>query len=216
MNDDARLISAALDRRFSRAGLPGCPDGAWHAKATEPSRIARPSSVPRKFAYAAALVAGVAAAGLAAQASGTVKLGNLPFWSHVSSKPLTRIIHAADQLTITEAQRRMPFTIVEPKGLPANTRLLYAHVVSESPVHRVALRYEAHIGSKYYDITFNEATKAVGPPVAHFTLMNVATHVTKTWTAPLRRWKQNGVVMEMHAWGLPAALSDHIVHENTL
>jgi hypothetical protein len=214
MNDDARLITAALDRRFSRAGTPACPEGAWRAVAAEPSRIARPNSVPRKFAYAAALVAGVAAAGLAAQASGAVNISNLPFWTHVSSKPLTPIIHAADRLTIAEAQRRMPFTIVEPKGLPASTRLLYAHVVSESPVHRVALRYEAHIGSKYYDITFNEATKAVGPPIAHFTLMN-AKHVTKTWTAPLRRWKQDGVVMEMHAWGLPAALSDAIVRANT-
>ena len=214
MNDDARLIAAALNRRFARANVPACPDGAWHPATTEPSRRFRPSSVPRKFAYAAALVAGVAAAGLAAQASGAVNISGLPFWTHVSSKPLTRIIHAADQLTVAEAQRRMPFTIVEPKGLPATTRLLYAHVVSESPVHRVALRYEAHIGSKYYDITFNEATKAVGPPVAHFTLIN-AKHVTKTWTAPLRRWKQNGVVMEMHAWGLPAALSDAIVRANT-
>lgn len=214
MNDDARLITAALDRRFSRAGTPACPEAAWHPAATERATIARPSSMPRRFAYAAALVAGVAAAGLAAQASGGVNIGNLPFWTHVSSKPLTRIIHQADQLTIAEAQRRMPFTIVEPKGLPASTRLLYAHVVSESPIHRVALRYEAHIGSKYYDITFNESTKAVGPPVAHFTLMN-AKHVTKTWTAPLRRWKQGGVVMEMHAWGLPAALSEKIVQANT-
>ena len=214
MNDDARFITAALDRRFSRAGMPPCPDGAWHATTAQPSPLPRANSLPRKFAYAAALVAGVAAAGLAAQASGAVKISNLPFWTHVSSKPLTPIIHAADRLTIAEAQRHMPFTIIEPKGLPETTRLLYAHVVSESPVHRVALRYEAHIGSKYYDITFNEATKAIGPPVAHFTLIN-AKHVTKTWTAPLRRWKQNGVVMEMHAWGLPAALSDAIVRANT-
>ena len=214
MNDDTRVITAALDRRFARAAVPSCPDGAWRTTAAEPPTIARPNSVPRKFAYAAALVAAVATAGLAAQASGAVKLSNLPFWTHVSSKPLTRIIHAADELTIAEAQRHMPFTIVEPRGLPASTRLLYAHVVSESPVHRVALRYEAHIGSKYYDITFNESTKAIGPPVTHFTLIN-AKHVTKTWTAPLRRWKQDGVVMEMHAWGLPPALSDAIVRANT-
>jgi len=215
MNDDARLITAALNRRFARAATPACPDGAWHAATTDTATVSRPWSLPRKFAYAAALVAGVAAAGLAAQASGAVKITDLPFWTHVSSKPLAPIIHAADRLTIAEAQRRMPFTIVEPKGLPATTRLLYAHVVSESPIHRVALRYEAHIGSKYYDITFNESTKAVGPPVAHFTLIDVSKHVTKTWTAPLRRWNQGGVVMEMHAWGLPAALSDEIVHANT-
>ena len=43
MNDDARLIKAALDRRFARAATPPCPDGAWRATTAAPARIARPT-----------------------------------------------------------------------------------------------------------------------------------------------------------------------------
>ncbi|HWT05150.1 MAG TPA: hypothetical protein VN224_05290 [Xanthomonadales bacterium] len=217
MNDDAQLIKAALDRRFARAATPPCPDGAWHATATAPATAARPRRFSRGFAYAAALVGVVAIGGLAAQAASSIKAGDATFmrWFSVSTRPLMPKIHAADRLTIAEAQRRMPFPIVVPKGLPAGTRLLYAHVVSEKPNPRVSLQYEAHIGSKYYDININELTGAVGPPVAHFEILR-AGHATKSWNLPLRRWKHGAVVMEMFPAALPADVTERIVRANTL
>ncbi len=44
----------------------------------------------------------------------------------VSSKPLMPGIHAADRLTLAEAQRRISFPIVVPTGLPEGTRFQYA------------------------------------------------------------------------------------------
>jgi hypothetical protein len=217
MNDDAQLIEAALHRRFARATPPPCPDGAWHATSTEPAMRARPRRFSRRFAYAAALLGVVAIGGLAAQAASSIKAGDATFmrWYSVSTKPLMPTIHAADRLTIAEAQDRMPFPIVVPKGLPAGTRLLYAHVVSENPNPRVQLRYEAHIGSKYYDININELTRAVGPPVTHLEVRRPG-HATKSWNLPLRRWKHGAVVMEMFPNALPAGMADRIVRANTM
>jgi hypothetical protein len=217
MNDDAQLIKAALHRRFAGATAPPCPEGAWHATSTEPETPARPRRFSRGFAYAAALAGVVAIGGLAAQAASSIKAGDATFmrWYSVSTRPLMPTIHAADRLTIAEAQRRMPFSIVVPKGLPAGTRLLYAHVVSEKPNPRVQLRYEAHIGSKYYDININELTRAVGPPIAHIQILR-AGHGTKSWGLPLRRWKHGAVVMEMFPNGLPAGMAERIVRANTL
>jgi hypothetical protein len=215
MNDDAKLIKAALHRRFARAATPDCPDGAW--RAAEPATTARPKRFSRGFAYAAALVGVVAIGGLAAQAASSIKAGDAPFtrWFSVSTRPLMPTIHAADRLTIAEAQRSMPFTIVVPTGLPAGSRLMYAHVVSEKPNPRVQLRYEAHIGSKYYDININELTHAVGPPVTHLEVRR-AGHATKSWNVPLRRWKHGAVVMEMFPTGLPTGMADQIVRSNTM
>ena len=216
MNDDAQLIKAALDRRFARAGTPACPDGAWHAATAHAATVVRRTGVPRNFAYAAALLAVVTVAGLAAQASSTVQQGYLRLMApFASSKPLQPIVHRADRLTIAQAQRRMPFAIVVPAGLPANTRLLYAHVVSEKPVPRVALFYEAHVGSRYYRININETTVAAGAPVAHFKWLTRG-HGTNEWTLPLRRWKHGAVVMEFLNPELPAAMSDEIVRANTM
>jgi|GEM_PF-1589129 len=217
MNNEAQLIKAALDRRFARAETPACPEGAWHATSTEPATLARPRRFSRGFAYAAALVGVVAIGGLAAQAASSLKAGDATFmrWFSVSTRPLMPKIHAADRLTIAEAQRRMPFPIVVPKGLPAGSRLLYAHVVSEAPNPRVSLQYEAHIGSKYYDININELTGAVGPAVAHLEVRSVS-HGNRSWDLPLRRWKHGAVVMEMIPGGLPAAMTERIVRANTL
>jgi hypothetical protein len=217
MNDDAQLIKAALDRRFARATTPPCPEVAWHAASTEPATAARPRGFSHRFTYAAALVGVIAIGGLAAQAASSIKAGDSTFtrWFGVSTRPLMPKIHAADRLTIAEAQRRMPFPIVVPKGLPAGTRLLYAHVVSEKPNPRVSLQYEAHVGSKYYDININELTGAAGPPVAHFKGL-LAGHAMKSWNLPLRRWKHGAVIMEMVPKGLPAAMTERIVQANTM
>lgn len=217
MNDDAQLIRAALDQRFSSAAVPACPDAAWRATATQPVTIVRPQGLSRRFAYGAALLVVVAISGLTAQASNVVKatysrlLGPL----FVSSKPLQPIIHAADRLTIEQAQRRMPFPIVVPTGLPANTRFLYAHVLSEEPHHWVALTYQAHIAGDYYRIAIGESTVAVGPPVAHFEVRTPGGN-TKKWTLPVRRWKHGALVMELMGTPLPAVIADQIVRANTM
>ncbi len=217
MNDDARLIKAALDRRFARVDTPECPEGAWRAATTPPSAFALPRNRPRGFAYAAALVGVIAVGALAAQAATSIKAGDATFtrWFSVSTKPLMPKIHAADRLTIAEAQRRMPFTIVVPKGLPAGSRLLYAHVVSEKPTPRVSLQYEAHIGSEYYDINVNELTGVVGPPVTHIAIRS-AGQGTRSWDVPVRRWKHGAVIMEMFPTKLPPAMTERIVRENTM
>ncbi|MEA2720975.1 MAG: hypothetical protein QOJ39_2839 [Candidatus Eremiobacteraeota bacterium] len=216
MNNDGQLIKAALDRRFARAGMPPCPDAAWALSDVTAKRVtnARSTSGPRRFAYAAALLAVVAVAGLAAQASDPVKQGYMRFL-FVSSRPLQPLIHAADRLSIAQAQARMPFQIVVPAGLPAGTRLQYAHVVSEKPVPRVALRYEAHLGGRYYAISINESTVALGPPVAHFEGRSLG-HPSRKWTLPMYRWKHGDVVMELLAPELPAAMTDEIVRANTM
>jgi hypothetical protein len=216
MNEDARLIKAALDRRFARVATPPCPDGAWRATPAAPARIARPRGISRGFAYAAALLAVVGIGGLAAQAASSDKLHDLPFMRFfVSSKPLMPGIHAADRLTIAEAQRRISFPIVVPTGLPEGTRFQYAHVVSERPNPRVGLTYEAHIASKYYRIAFAESTVAPGPARVH---VDVATarHATKTWSFPVRQFRHGAVFMDLFAFGLPADMSDRIVRANTM
>jgi hypothetical protein len=184
--------------------VPAWPEGAWNATATEPLTNVRPKGFSRRFAYATALLGAVAIAGLTAQASTFIKASyaNLigPRFLFVSSKPLTPMIHAADRLTIAEVQRRMPFSIVVPTGLPANTRFLYAHVLSEHPIPRIALSYEAHRGNRYYRIAISESTVAVGPAAAHFELRTLGGS-TKKWTLPMRRWKHGGVVMDLAAWG---------------
>ena len=217
MNDDAQLIKAALHRRFARTTTPPCPDGAWRAASANPAMAPRPRRFSRGFAYAAALAGVVAIGGLAAQAASSIKSGDttLGRWFTVSTRPLMPKIHAADRLTIAEAQRRMPFSIVVPKGLPAGSRLLYAHVVSVAPDPRVSLQYEAHVGSKYYDININESTGAVGPAVTHFKVQR-AGQAMKSWTVPLRRWKHGSVTMEIVQPGLPAAMTARIVQANTM
>lgn len=212
MNNDAELIRAALDRRFGRVHVPACPERAWRGAAT----VDRPRGISRRFAYAAALLGVVAIAGLTAQASTVmatvqqsyVKLVGPMF---VSSKPLTRIIHAADQLTVAEVQRRVPFPIVMPAGLPANTQLLYA--TFERPAH-VTLMYQAHVTNRYYRIAIGESTVA-GPSVAHFEAQRRGGPVKK-WTLPLRRWKHGAVFMSMPDWALPPAMGERIARANTM
>jgi hypothetical protein len=216
MIDDARLIKAALDRRFERAEIPACPDGAWHPVTTAPATTARPRGFSRRFAYAAALVGVVAIGGLAAQAASSGKLQGTPFMRmFVSSKPLPHIIHRADELTIADAQRRMPFPIVALEGLPAGTQFLYAHVISEHPIPRVVLNYQAHIARGYYRIAVTESTVAYGPAVVRFEYRPRGA-VTKTWNVPMRRWKHGALVMQMLGEGLPPGVADRIVEANTM
>jgi hypothetical protein len=216
MNDDARRITAALDRRFSRIATPPCPDCAWRAATPAPANAARSMRLFRGVAYAAALAGIIAIGGLAAQAATSGKLSNAPFLRmFVSSKPLPPIIHRADRLTIAEAQRRMPFPIVVPKGLPVGTEFLYAHVIKEQPTPQVALNYQAHIGSAYYRIAISESTVAIGPAT---TRVEYRPHgvTTKVWNLPLRRWKHGDVVMQMFDVGLPSGMGDQIVRANML
>jgi hypothetical protein len=184
------------------------------------ARAVRPHAAPRRLVYASAVLGVVLTAGVAAQASGTLPAAyaRLMNWNG-SSKPLPPLIHAADRLTLAQAQERAPFTIVIPAGLPPNTTFQYAAVVREHPIPRVGLNYQTIIGGRYYRINVNETTVASGPPVAHFE----AIYKTKdgrsrheTWTVPLRRWKHGAVVMEMLPGGLPPAVVDRIVRESTL
>jgi hypothetical protein len=232
MNND-ELIRTALERRFARVSVPSCPESAWRATATAPAASVRSSGFARRYAYAAAALLAVVIAGLTAQAAPIIKQGyaNLvgPRFLFVSSKPLTPLIHASERLTIADAQRQMPFTIVEPVGLPAGTQFLYAHVLSRNPVPSVALTYQAHVASTYYRIAITESTKDLtestqshGPPVGHFQVRTLGGGTktwtrrgTKTWTRPLRRWKHGTIIMTMPDWGLPPAMSAAIVRANT-
>ena len=216
MNDDAQLITSALDRRFARVAIPPCPDGVWRAATVAPASIASRNGLSRGLAYAAALVGVVAIGGLAAQAATSGKLHDMPFMHmFVSSKPLEPTIHKADRLTIAEAQRRIPFPIVVPTGLPADSEFLYAAVVDKRPSPRVALNYQAHIANRYYRIAVSESTAVTGPPRAYAQLSGPA-GVVKRWSVPLRRWKHGDIFMEMVDVALPPGVSDRIVQANTM
>ncbi|HEX3465027.1 MAG TPA: hypothetical protein VHS78_13350 [Candidatus Elarobacter sp.] len=217
MNESETIIKAALERRFARVPVPDLPQGPWRS---QPAPARRPRFRSRGFVYASVVLGALAVAGVGAQASDTLRADFARFFPlNGSSKPLPPMIHRADRLTIAQAQQRMPFTIVVPAGLPPNTTLQYAHVVSEQPVPRVALNYQALIGGRYYRININETTSVSGPPVAHFDVMFKAkdgqTH-HQSGTLPLRRWKHGDVIMEMLPEGLPPAVSERIVRANTL
>ena len=215
--NESQAITAAIERRFSRAPIPDVPRGPWSAKTAPP---VRPHATPRGFLYASAVVGILVAAGVAAQASGTLPAAyaRLIGWGG-SSRPLPPLIHRADRLTIAQAQEHMPFAIVVPAGLPAQTTFEYAHVVSEHPIPRVALNYQAVIGARYYRININETTAVSEAPVRHVKLVfkskDGRTH-HEAWTVPVRRWKHGAVIMEMVAVGLPPSIVDRIVRETTL
>jgi hypothetical protein len=214
--NESQLITAAIARRFSRTVTPDVPLGPWSAKTAPPIR---PHAPWRRFAYATAVFGVLAAAGVAAQAAGALPAYYAHFFGFGgSSKPLPPLIHRADRLTIAQAQQHMPFTIVVPAGLPPRTTLQYAHVVSEHPIPRVALNYQAEIAGRYYRININETTAVSGPPVSHFDVMfktkNGRTR-HEAWSVPRRRWKHGHVIMEMLALGLPAPVVGRIVRENT-
>ena len=214
--NERQIIEAALQQRFARVRVPECPQGPW-GPATAAARRPQPQSCG--LAYAGAMLVIVVSAGLAAQASGALRAG----YEHLgifqgSSKPLQPLVHRADRLTIAQAQQYLPFVVVEPAGMPPHTTFQYAHVISEHPVPRVAMMYQTQIGGKYYWININEATADSGPPVARFELVGRGKDGwlhRETWTVPMRRWKHGDVIMEMVPLGLPAAVVDRIVRENT-
>ncbi len=214
--NERHIIEAALQRRFAREAVPECPQGPWGPTKAAPTPRAR----SRGFAFACAALAILLSAGIATQASGALRAGYAHlFMFQGSTKPLPPMIHRADRLTIAQAQQHIPFPIVVPVGLPARTTFQYAHVISEGPIARVGLMYQTQISGLYYRININEATAVSGPPVAHADLIFRAkdgrTH-HDTWTIPLRRWKHGDLIMEMMSQGLPAAVTDRIVRENTL
>ena len=215
MNHD-ELIRAALDRRFARTEVPACPEAAWQPALTEPAANVRPTRVSPRFAYAAAVLVAVAVGGLTAQAAPVVRqtYANFVGQLFVSSKPFPPIIHASERLSIAQAQRQIPFTIVEPAGLPAGTQFLYAHLLGNNPVPHVVLTYQAHVASKYYRIAITESTVAIGPAVGYIEVRTLG-GPTKRWTLPLRRWKHGALVMDMPSSGLPPAMADQIVRANT-
>ena len=193
-------------------------------------RLLRADVVRRRtsgWLWTAAAVAAVALtvatdggrAGVVAQASGALRAGyEHLFTFHGSSKPLPPMIHRANRLTIAQAQQHMPFAIVAPAGLPPHTILQYAGVGTEHPAPRVELFYQTQIGGRYYRILIGETTAVSGPPIAHFDVIGRGKNGRlrhETGTLPLRRWKHGDVIMEMLALGLPAAMIDRIVRENT-
>ncbi len=210
--NESQIIEAALERRFARAVVPECPHGPWR-----PAQSARPRPRSLGWAYACAVLVVFVSAGVAGQASGVLPDGFARFFQG-SVKPLPPLIHRADRLTIAQAQQHMPFTIVVPAGLPPHTIFQYAHVVSEHPIPRVALLYQTQIGAEYYRININETTAVSGPPVAHFEALfkgkDGRIH-DRTWTLPLRRWKHGNIFMETLPQGIPPAMVDRIVRENT-
>ena len=217
--NERQLIEAALQQRFARAVVPECPQGPWGPAKAAPSPLRRRS---RGFAYACAVLAIVLSAGIATQASGALRAGYAHlFMFQGSSKPPPPLIHRADRLTIAQAQRHVPFAIVVPVGLPPNTIFEYAHLASPpySRIPRIGLMYQTQIGGRYYRINVNETTAVSDPPVVHaeaiFKGKDGRTH-REAWTIPLRRWKHGNLIMEMVPQGLPAAVVDRIVRENTL
>jgi hypothetical protein len=215
MTSDSELIKAALAQRFARAGMPNCPERAWQIDATVTSRKVSLRVRSHRLAYAALFVAVAAIGGIGAQAANAVRES----YEHVmapvfaSDEPLKPLIHAADRLTMAQAQRRMPFTIVDPAGLPDHTRFMYAHVLSEASAARVALNYETHYGTKYYRVSIEESTAVSEPPVAHFNVLFLG-H-TIDWTLPKIRWKHGSVTMDLFDWQLPHEMNDRIVRANT-
>jgi len=214
--NEHQIIEEALQRRFAHAAIPECPQRPWAPAMAAP---VRQHSRSRGFAYACAVLVVLVSAGIATQASGTLRARYAHlFMFQGSTKPLPPLIHRADRLTIAQAQQHIPFTIVVPAGLPPNTLFQYAHVVSEHPIPRVDVVYQTETGGRYYRININETTAVSGPPVVHADLIFKGKDGRKhhdTWTIPLRRWKHGDLIMEMVPQGLPAAMTDRIVRENT-
>lgn len=215
MNEDQK-IEGALGRRFAHVAVPECPSLGWGSMASVPVR--RRSRL-RGYAYVFATLAVLIGGGVAAQASGTLRAAYAQLFNPGSSKPLPPLIHRADRLTIAEAQRQVPFSIVVPVGLPADSTFEYAHVVGRAPVPNVALYYQAKMGGRYYRIIIGETTAVAGAAVAHFEVEGKGKDgrmLRKAWSLPLRVWKHGAIFMEMLPQGLPPAVVDRIVRENTL
>ncbi len=214
MNDD-REITTALERRFGRARVPGCPSLAWAALRSLPApRRAR----PRRYAYALSALVVLISGAVAAQASGALSASFAKFFNRGSSTPLPPMIHAADRLTVAQAQQHVGFPIVVPTALPQDATFEYAHVIPRGPVASVALYYQAKIDGKYYRIIIDESSAVYQPAVAHFEVQRKGQNGTMSlekFTLPLRVWKHGGTFMEMLPQGLPKDVVNQIVRENS-
>ncbi|MBV9439380.1 MAG: hypothetical protein JOZ24_05245 [Candidatus Eremiobacteraeota bacterium] len=213
---DGDAIKAAIEQRFSRVALPAAPPGPWRANAAPGASARAPS---RRLGYACAVLGILVAAGVAAQASGTLRRDYARLLGFGGSPhPLPPLVHRADRLTLAQAQQRVPFAIVVPTGLPPQTRFQYA-TVGEHPTPRVGLVYQTVRRGRYYRIVIDETTVVSGPAKVHVSLLfkgKDGRGHREEWTLPLRRWKHGTVIMEMIPQGLPAAVADRIVRENTL
>ena len=217
MTNEIHSIEAALERRFARIAVPPCPERAWQPAPSERALKPLRTFLLRRFSYVGALLALVAVGGIGAHAQTTIAGGYQQFMDRffVSTAPMRPGIHVADQLTIEQAQQRMPFPIVIPSGLPAGTHFRYAHIISERPVARVVLTYEAHIAARYYRIGIGESTVAVPHRAARLEMVT-RTGAMHIWYFPEPlRWKHGTVAMDLFAWGLPAAMRDEIVRANS-
>jgi hypothetical protein len=214
MNDD-REITAALELRFGRARIPECPSLAWGALA---SRRAPRRARPRGYAYALAALVVLVSGGVATQASGALSASFAKLFNRGSSTPLPPMIHAADRLTVAQAQQHVAFPIVVPTGLPQDATFEYAHVIPRSPVASVVLYYQAKIDGEYYRIIIQESSAVKQPEVAYFEVQrqgkNGLMHLEK-WTLPMRVWKHGATFMEMLPQGLPNGVVDRIVRQNS-
>ena len=214
--NEPEIIEMALQRRFARVTIPDCPHGPWAP--TSPAPIPRRARL-RGFAYACAAVAILLGTGVATQAASALRVGYAIFFNHGSSTPLPPLIHQPDRLTIEQAQQHLPFRIVVPVGLPTHTLFQYAGVINVHSNPVVALYYQAQIAGRYFRIIIKEATAINGPPVVHFDAVvrgKDGQLRDNRWTLPVRRWRHGNVIMEMLPQGLPAAVVNRIVRDNTL
>lgn len=212
MNNHAELIRTALERRYARLPLPACPDKSWRVEEAKAAVKVGPIARSRTFAYLSAALVVMAIAGLSANASTVITQTYMRFMGTGSSKPLPPMIHAADRLTIEEAQRRMPFAIVEPKALPEHTLLRYAGVGKELPITRVSLFYETHIANRYYRIIFGEST--VEGPASTPVVLEGRNGKVKRYALQIRRWRHGPLFFSLVAPGLPDDISARIVRAN--
>lgn len=215
MNEDQK-IAAALERRFARVAVPECPRLSWSSMAPVPARRRAPS---HRFAYVCAALVLLVGSAVAAQASGALRAGYAHFFNAGSTTPLPPLIHRSDRLTVAQAQQRIPFSIVVPVGLPPHTLFEYASVMNRGAVPSVALVYQTKLSERYYRIIINETTAVSGTQAAHFEVEGPGKNGRirrETWTLPLRVWKHGAIFMEMLPQGLPPAVVNRIVRENTL
>ncbi len=215
MTSDHEAVKAALDRRFSRLVVPPLPNRVWAVPQTTAFRARRRS---RALVYASAFCGVLALAEVTAQASDALRSRFEQLLGRGSTQPLPPMIHAADRLTIAQAQQRVPFTIVEPAGLPEHTTFQYASVARKSSIASVELMYQARIDGRYYRIPINEATAERGPLAAKFEVVRKGKDGRlsgEAGTMSVRRWKHGTLIMETVPV-FPSAALERIVRENTV
>ncbi len=213
MNDRDELIRAAVRRRYASLAVPACPDISWRIAETMPvAKSGPPVARSRTLRYVAAAAVLLAIAGLSANASTLIALSHIRFMGGSSSRPLPPMIHAADRLTVKEAQRRVPFVIVLPKGLPEHTTFDYAEVASAEGSAHVNLSYQALVGNRYYRLVFGEST--IEAPSRIPVEVGTRDGAVHKYYLPVRRWRHDTLFMSLITPGLADGVSERIARAN--